>query len=89
MQKVRVQEEKHMELIKAGKQAKNRLEELAPEIRTKGSKGKHFVIIIVSRFDIVLFFHIDNQSSVSFELLQIDSIHFHTLSERMNVESSN
>lgn len=36
MLKVRVQEEKHVELLKAGKQAKHRLEELAPEIRVKG-----------------------------------------------------
>ncbi|XP_055323291.1 shootin-1 isoform X2 [Sitodiplosis mosellana] len=35
MLKVRVQEEKHVELLKAGKQAKHRLEELAPEIRLK------------------------------------------------------
>ena len=40
MQKVRVQEEKHIELLKAGKQAKHRLEELAPDIqlREKGDK---------------------------------------------------
>lgn len=39
MLKIRSQEEKHVELLKAGKQAKHRLEELAPEIRLKG-KGK-------------------------------------------------
>lgn len=33
--KIRSQEEKHVELLKAGKQAKHRLEELAPEIRLK------------------------------------------------------
>lgn len=36
MLKVRIQEEKHVELLNAGKQAKHRLEELAPEIRLKG-----------------------------------------------------
>lgn len=41
MLKVRVQEEKHVELLKAGQQAKHRLEELAPEIRMKG-KGNFF-----------------------------------------------
>lgn len=41
MLKVRVQEEKHVELLNAGKQAKHRLEELAPEIRLKG-KGDYF-----------------------------------------------
>lgn len=41
MLKVRIQEEKHVELLKAGKQAKHRLEELAPEIRLKG-KGNYF-----------------------------------------------
>lgn len=41
MQKVRIQEEKHVELLKAGKQAKHRLEELAPEIRLKG-RGNYF-----------------------------------------------
>lgn len=39
MVKVRLQEEKHIELLNAGKQAKHRLEELAPEIHLKG-KGK-------------------------------------------------
>lgn len=39
MLKVRIQEEKHGELLKAGKQAKHKLEEFAPEIRLKG-KGK-------------------------------------------------
>lgn len=39
MVKVRSQEEKHIELLNAGKQAKHRLEELAPEIHLKG-KGK-------------------------------------------------
>lgn len=39
MVKVRIQDEKHVELLKAGQQAKYRLEELAPEIRLKG-KGK-------------------------------------------------
>ncbi|XP_031633265.1 paramyosin isoform X2 [Contarinia nasturtii] len=37
MQKVRIQEDKHMELVKAGKLARNRLEELAPEIRMKSA----------------------------------------------------
>lgn len=40
MQKVRIQEEQHVELLRAGKQAKHRLEELAPEIRLKG-KGNY------------------------------------------------
>lgn len=44
MQKVRIQEEQHVELLKAGKQAKHRLEELAPEIRLKG-KGKLFIFV--------------------------------------------
>lgn len=35
MLKVRVQEEKHVELLNAGKNARHRLEELAPEIRLK------------------------------------------------------
>lgn len=39
MLKVRIQEEKHVELLKTGKQAKHRIEELAPEIRLK-EKGK-------------------------------------------------
>lgn len=39
MLKIRAQEDKHVELLNAGKQAKHRLEELAPEIRLKG-KGK-------------------------------------------------
>lgn len=39
MVKVRMQDEKHVELLKAGQQAKHRLEELAPEIRLKG-KGE-------------------------------------------------
>lgn len=37
-----MQEEKHVELLKAGKQAKHRLEELAPEIRLKG-KGNYWI----------------------------------------------
>lgn len=36
MLKVHIQEEKHVELLRAGKQAKHRLEELAPEIQLKG-----------------------------------------------------
>lgn len=43
MLKVRIQEENHVELLKAGKQAKHRLEELAPEIRLKG-KGNYIFI---------------------------------------------
>lgn len=43
MIKVRMQEEKHVELLKAGQQAKHRLEELAPEIRSK-SKGNYLFI---------------------------------------------
>lgn len=42
MVKVRMQDEKHVELLKAGQQAKHRLEELAPEIRLKG-KGERCV----------------------------------------------
>lgn len=41
MLKVRIQEEKHVELLEAGKLAKHRLEELAPEIRLK-AKGNYF-----------------------------------------------
>lgn len=50
MVKVRIQEEKHVELLKAGKQAKHRLEELAPEIRLKG-KGNYV-------FFSLIFFHV-------------------------------
>lgn len=46
MLKVRNQEEKHVELLKAGKQAKHRLEELAPEIRIKG-KGDYFRLLFM------------------------------------------
>lgn len=39
MIKVRQQEEKHGDLLKAGKQAKHRLEELAPGIQLMEKKG--------------------------------------------------
>lgn len=39
MIKVRIQEEKHIELLQAGKQAKNKLEELVPEIGGTEKKG--------------------------------------------------
>lgn len=48
MVKVRIQEEKHVELLKAGKQAKHRLEELAPEIRLK-AKGDYSILLISAR----------------------------------------
>lgn len=40
MIKIRVQEDKHVELLNAGKQAKHRLEELAPDIELK-AKGNY------------------------------------------------
>lgn len=39
MIKVRLQEEKHVELLEAGKQARNKLEELVPEIGQTEKKG--------------------------------------------------
>lgn len=42
MLKIRSQEERHMDLLKAGKQAKNKLEELVPEISLK-EKGNIFI----------------------------------------------
>lgn len=39
MIKVRIQDEKHSELLEAGKQAKNKLEELVPEISGSEKKG--------------------------------------------------
>lgn len=49
MLKVRIQEEKHVELLKAGKQAKHRLEELAPDLRLKG-KGIHLFVYFLSEY---------------------------------------
>lgn len=45
MVKIRAQEEKHIELLKAGKQAKHRLEELAPEIQLK-PKGNYLYCLL-------------------------------------------
>lgn len=39
MIKVRMQEEKHVELLEAGKQARNKLEQLVPEIGQAEKKG--------------------------------------------------
>lgn len=39
MIKVRIQEEKHIELLEAGKQAKNKLAEFVPEISGAEKKG--------------------------------------------------
>lgn len=39
MIKVRIQEEKHVELLEAGKQARNKLEQLVPEIGQAEKKG--------------------------------------------------
>lgn len=39
MIKVRMQEEKHVELLEAGKQAKSKLEELVPEISETEKRG--------------------------------------------------
>lgn len=57
MLKIRMQEEKHVELLKAGKQAKHRLEELAPDIRLKG-KGNYWISFsFYSSVSIVCFFY--------------------------------
>lgn len=69
MIKVRAQEEKHVELLKAGKQAKHRLEELAPEIRLKG-RG-NFCLVSLS---LPLLFHMHESNTLEWSWLN-DALH--------------
>lgn len=54
MIKVRIQEEKHVELLEVGKQAKNKLKELVPEINRTEKKGVYPIRIRISMIQTLL-----------------------------------